>query len=224
MTITMTGAAAAAQPSPQPAQPAPSRGTIDSDFETFLQMLTVQMQNQDPLNPIESSDFATQLATFSGVEQQTRTNQLLEAMADRLGAGVLQETAGWVGMEALVEMPLTYDGAPVELGLTPMPEAEAAELVVRDATGREVGRKAIDPRADRLVWDGTTDLGKLAPGSGYTLTVESLSQGTVAAARPAAIFALVREAQVGTDGSARLLLEGGREIGAAEVRALRQPH
>lgn len=39
---------------------------ITSDFNTFLRMLTVQMQNQDPLKPIESSDFAVQLATFSG--------------------------------------------------------------------------------------------------------------------------------------------------------------
>ena len=38
-----------------------------SDYETFLKMLTVQMQNQDPLNPVESSDFAAQLATFSSV-------------------------------------------------------------------------------------------------------------------------------------------------------------
>ena len=38
---------------------------ISADFETFLKMLTVQMQNQDPLNPVDSSDYATQLATFT---------------------------------------------------------------------------------------------------------------------------------------------------------------
>ena len=53
-----------------------STGGISSDFNTFLRMLTVQMQNQDPLNPIDSADYAVQLATFSGVEQQVRTNQL----------------------------------------------------------------------------------------------------------------------------------------------------
>ena len=51
---------------------------IGNDFNTFLVMLTTQLQNQDPLNPIESSDYAVQLATFSGVEQQVRTNQLLQ--------------------------------------------------------------------------------------------------------------------------------------------------
>ena len=43
---------------------------LSSDFETFLKMLTTQMQNQDPLNPVDSTDYATQLATFSSVEQQ----------------------------------------------------------------------------------------------------------------------------------------------------------
>lgn len=43
------------------------RAMLTADFETFLHLLTTQMQNQDPLNPMESTEFATQLATFSGV-------------------------------------------------------------------------------------------------------------------------------------------------------------
>ncbi|MEY5038566.1 MAG: flagellar basal body rod modification protein, partial [Pseudomonadota bacterium] len=50
-----------------------NKALISSDFDTFLKMLTAQMQNQDPLNPMDSTDYATQLATFSGVEQQART-------------------------------------------------------------------------------------------------------------------------------------------------------
>ena len=66
-----------------------SNAVISSDFETFLKMLTTQMQNQDPLNPIESSDYAVQLATFSGVEQQVRTNQLLADLANQMGSSGL---------------------------------------------------------------------------------------------------------------------------------------
>ena len=68
---------------PAPATYAPTTETapnvISSDFETFLKMLTVQMENQDPLNPTDSSEYAMQLATFSGVEQQVLTNDLLNA-------------------------------------------------------------------------------------------------------------------------------------------------
>ena len=78
---------------------------ISADFETFLKMLTVQMQNQDPLNPIDSADYAVQLATFSGVEQQVQTNDLLKGLAASLGAAGLSEMAGWVGMEARTAAP-----------------------------------------------------------------------------------------------------------------------
>ena len=60
-------------------------GGITSDFTTFLKMLTTQMQNQDPLNPIDSTDYAAQLATFSGVEQQVRTNSLLADLGTQFG-------------------------------------------------------------------------------------------------------------------------------------------
>lgn len=78
-----TGRAAATS-----APPAASgaRGQISSDFQTFLKMLTAQIQNQDPLNPTPSDEFAVQLATFSSVEQQVRTNDLLVALGAQFGS------------------------------------------------------------------------------------------------------------------------------------------
>ncbi len=81
---------------------ATSKKAISSDFETFLKMLTVQMQNQDPLNPVDSSDYAVQLATFSSVEQQVLTNDILRSLSDQIGGGSIQQLAGWIGMEGLV--------------------------------------------------------------------------------------------------------------------------
>ena len=72
---------------------------ITSDFETFLRMLTVQMQNQDPLNPVDSNDYATQLATFSGVEQAVLTNDLLTTLTTQLNSSGLADMAAWVGKD-----------------------------------------------------------------------------------------------------------------------------
>src|SRR5690606_25523957 len=102
--------------SPTPGQATPKQGTlIDSDFETFLVMLTTQMQNQDPLNPIQSSDYAAQLATFSGVEQQVKTNTLLESLSTQLGLSGMAQMAAWVGMEARVTAPVLFEGTPLTL-------------------------------------------------------------------------------------------------------------
>lgn len=66
---------------------------IISDFDTFLRMLTVQMQNQDPLNPVDSTDYATQLATFSQVEQAVLTNDLLKSLTTQLTSSGLADMA-----------------------------------------------------------------------------------------------------------------------------------
>ncbi len=49
--------------------------SLSSNFDTFLKLLTTQMQNQDPLNPMDSAQFTQQLVQFSGVEQSIKTNQ-----------------------------------------------------------------------------------------------------------------------------------------------------
>ena len=82
-----------------PATPSAAPSKITSDFNTFLRMLTVQMQNQDPLKPIDSADYAVQLATFSGVEQQVRTNQLLADMQGKFQQLGMSEMASWIGKE-----------------------------------------------------------------------------------------------------------------------------
>lgn len=85
--------------------------TEAGDFQTFLTMLTAQMQNQNPLEPIEASDFAAQLATFSGVEQQVQTNELLASLATQMG---LADLASWVGRDVLSPAPVQYNGAPLQ--------------------------------------------------------------------------------------------------------------
>ena len=199
-----------------------SATALSSDFETFLLMLTTQMENQDPLNPIESEDFAVQLATFSGVEQQVRTNALLEDLAGGLGLTGLSQLAGWVGMEARVVSQVTFDGSPVELAPTPAPGAESAELVVTDELGREVGREPVPVTGDSFQWAGTGADGQpLAPGL-YDFELISMSGGEALATSPVAHYARIGEARQGFDGI-ELVLEGGVVVPSDTVTALREP-
>ena len=95
------------------------------------------MQNQDPLNPVDSSDYAVQLATFSGVEQQVLTNDLLRGLAAQNGTAGLAQMANWVGMEARAVGPAYFDGAPITIAPDPANFATSAQLVVKDANGAE---------------------------------------------------------------------------------------
>lgn len=194
---------------------------ISSDFQTFLRMLTAQIQNQDPLNPTPSDEFAVQLATFSGVEQQVRTNQLLEAIAAQFGGGIAQ-IAGWVGMEARAEAPVRFDGAPVTLYPSPAPGADRAELVIRNENGREVGRFAVTPSRDPLVWDGTgAGGGPVLPGL-YSFELVSFTDGSPVSSSTPAAYSLVTEARI-EGGQPTVVLAGGTTLPAASVTALRRP-
>ncbi len=197
-------------------------GVISSDFETFLKMLTVQMQNQDPLNPIKSEDYAVQLATFSGVEQQVRTNDLLEALAAQMGVSGMAQLAGWVGMEARAVMPGYFDGAPITLTPNPESTADRADLVVSNADGFEVQRIAISVSKDPITWTGLDGNGAELPHGTYSFEVESFSNGALSRTDPAEVYSRIVEARA--DGGATILvMEGGAEVPANEVTAIREP-
>ena len=199
-----------------------SQSGISSDFNTFLKMLTVQMQNQDPLNPIESSDYAVQLATFSGVEQQVRTNQLLDAMATQFSLLGMSQLAGWVGQEARSAAPVWFSGTPVTVSPNPLASADRAVLVVRDAAGNTVSREDIPTASEPYKWFGGDAAGNILQDGRYGLTVESWRDGEVLQEGPVESYGLVVEAR-GGDGGVRLVLEGGIEVPASGITALRQP-
>ena len=193
---------------------------LSSDFETFLKMMTTQLENQDPLNPVESEDFAVQLATFSGVEQQVRTNQLLENLAGGLGTSGLAQLAGWVGMEARITAPVAFQGAPIDLALDAAPGADAAQLIVRDTAGNEVAREQVPLGQDTIQWAGIGPTGAPLPDGSYSLQLASYSLGEFLSASDVAHYARITEARQGV-GGIELVMEGGTLVSSENVTALR---
>lgn len=223
MDVTQTGSAVsyASQARAAPADGA-RESVISSDFETFLKMLTVQMENQDPLNPIESSDYAVQLATFSGVEQQVQTNDLLKAVQSQLGMMGMSDLVGWVGMEARAATSARFDMAPVE-AYPAMPEnAQQAFMVVRDASGEQVDRVQIPVSSAPVEWAGLNKYGQLFEAGDYSFHLQAIdATGKVSESRMA-VYSEVTEARV-ENGQTVLVLASGDEIGAEDVNALRMP-
>lgn len=196
--------------------------TLTSDFETFLRMLTVQMQNQDPLNPIESSDFAVQLATFSGVEQQVLTNDLLTGLAGRMSSAPgLSDHAAWVGMDARSAAPVDFDGAPIDLMLLPHPSADAGQIVVRDDTGAVVQEQPIPSGTDSLSWDGTAPGAPPLPPGTYNISVRWLQAGVPLVESPAESYQTVTEVRLAPGGAVQIVLQGGAAVAADAITAIR---
>lgn len=218
-TITNTTSAAA---STSAAQNAASNSALSSDFETFLKMLTVQMQNQDPLNPIESSDYAVQLATFSSVEQQVQTNDLLQALGAQMGVLGMAQIAGWVGMEARSDAPVQFDGAPITLAPTPASTADQAFLIVRNATGTVVQTSEVPTTSDYVEWAGVNDNGEPFPSGTYTFELENFAYDEYLSTTGVEAYGHIIEARAeGTN--TILVMKGGAEVDAQDVSALREP-
>lgn len=192
-----------------------------TDFDTFLKMLTAQLRNQDPLNPMEGTDFAIQLATFAGVEQQAQTNKLLSQMAISSGGGT-GNIASWIGKEARTTAPVWFGDRAITLDIAPSPDADSVQLVTRNELGREIGRTEIGPGTGQIDWFGQTEDGTRLPEGQYTFTLESWRNNSLIADTKVGAYARIAEAEFRSTGTV-LIFEGGGSAPAEEIAALRDP-
>ena len=146
-----------------------------SNFNTFLTMLTTQLQNQDPLNPMDSSQFTQQLVSFSEVEQQINTNNNLKQLIQ------LQSTDQAIAAAPLVGQSIEYNSATAPLSnsqaqfaYTLPSTASSVDLMVEDASGNVVYSTTGNTAAGThdFSWNGKTAAGVQMPDGGqYTLQV-----------------------------------------------------
>ena len=151
-----------------------SQKSLVSDQQTFLTLLTAQLKNQDPLSPMDPSQFTQQLVQMTGVQQQILTNQLLQQMVNKqTGVG---DPVGLIGKSVTA----TTDGSTLAGGkadwLYALPSNAAdVKVVVKDSLGKVVfsgDQKAQSAGEHSFSWNGKTLLGTQQPdGGSYTLAI-----------------------------------------------------
>ena len=210
-------------PTVRPAEEGNDSSTmINSNFETFLRMLTTQLKNQDPQSPMDSADFAVQLATFSQVEQQVRSNTLLEDLVGRSESVGLSDFAGWVGMEAQAQADYRFDGSALQVTPPVLANVERAVMVISDADGNEVGQVDIPNDGAPVTWLGTGTNGAVLPAGDYSFAVRGYRGDTAVATVPVTTWGQVAEVQQSGEGPV-LVLDSGARILASDVTAVRAP-
>lgn len=145
---------------------------LGEDYTTFLQLLTAQISNQDPLEPIDSTQFVTQLAQLTQVEQTTQTNINLENLATKLDTMALTSGAALVGQEANFAtntLVLGSDGATASYQVASNAQSVVAEIY--DPTGQLIRTiPGLPGEADvehDLTWNGLSDTGQPALTGNY---------------------------------------------------------
>jgi flagellar basal-body rod modification protein FlgD len=155
-----------------------ARTSLTSSFDTFLTLLTAQLQNQDPLSPMDSSQFTEQLVMYSQVEQQIASNERLDALLAQSQSAQVSGALSYLGREATIASSVTAltenDDARWSYALEA--PAQSVQLTVYDQAGRaiytetrggETGRQDFD-------WDGSRNGGGRAEPGNYRLQVSAL--------------------------------------------------
>jgi len=200
----------------------PKAKVASSDFTTFLKLLTAQLKNQDPLKPLDSTQFVAQLASFSSVEQQVKTNDALAGIQATLGGTPGSSLSTWIGAEVRALKDADFTGSPINVFTAPDPTADRAQLIVKNAVGQMVQTTALPLAAGVAQWAGVDKNGAPLSNGRYSLVVESYQNGELINSHQAAIYDQVREARV-DKGQITLVFGDGSLMPASDVTAVREP-
>ena len=199
-----------------------SVSNLTSDFETFLQLLTVQLKNQDPSKPLDSTEFVAQLASFSAVEQQIATNDKLQKLIDGFSASSAASLAEWIGKEVRSPAAAEFNGDAIDVTFDIPDEADAAVLVATDANGKVVSRTSLELNSRNMTWYGIDSDGKPVDDGAYGFTVETYQKGELIGGTPANTFSAVTETRIEDDGI-KLVFADGSKMPSSDVTAVRLP-
>jgi len=150
-----------------------SAGLI-ADYELFLSILTTQIQNQDPLDPLDSAEYTNQLVQYSNVEQSIKQNQNLEEIMATLQSSQSLSYVNYIGNEVTADAStttLTGSDASWAYDIT---EDATGSFEIRNASGSVVysGDIELDAGSGTFNWDGRTDSGQAAADGLYTIAFD----------------------------------------------------
>jgi flagellar basal-body rod modification protein FlgD len=193
-----------------------------TDYNSFLTLLTAQLKFQDPLAPLDATQFVSQLSQFSSVEQAIVSNQKLDTIIKSLGANSMMADVGLIGHKVELAgnaVELTNGNASLTYSLAN--DAAQAGVVIRDASGNIVRSMAVDNGAGEhsLTWDGTDNSGNSLADGIYSFTFGAADADGKVVTSTSYVTATVNRVETTTDGS-ELVLSNGMHTASSAVRAI----
>jgi flagellar basal-body rod modification protein FlgD len=171
--MTIASAVSALSAAPTGTVPGTQPG-IAANFTAFLQLLTTQLQNQNPLDPLDTNQFTQQLVQFAQVEQQLRGNDQLATLVALQKSTQASSALDFVGKTVVISGATTHlaaDGQTVWTFSSPKPAS--ATVTIRDAAGQTAftGNYTINTGRQDFVWDGRGNNGQRWPEGNYTISI-----------------------------------------------------
>jgi len=196
---------------------------IAGNFTTFLTLLTTQLQNQSPLDPLDTNQFTQQLVQFASVEQQINMNTQLQTLVSLQQTAQNSQALGFVGKTVTVNgstAPLTNGQA--QWTFNP-PSPATATFTVTDSTGQTVLTKTgtVQPGPQSFNWNGLDSSGRQWADGNYTLTITAVGANRQSVAIPTTVTGMV--SSVDLTQSPPLLSIGGQTYTLNQILSVQQP-
>ena len=153
------------------------RTTIANNFDTFLQLLTTQLKNQNPLDPLDTNQFTQQLVEFSGVEQQLKTNDFLSSLVQANANTTNSNAVNYIGKTVTasgVRSELVNGQAQWQFSVS---DASTVTVNVKDENGNTVYSEqgSMKAGAGTFTWDGKDNQGNVKPDGTYTISMQAVT-------------------------------------------------
>ena len=194
----------------------------------FLKLLTHQLANQDPTNPVNQKQFAADLAQFSQLEQLARLNNSFENMRPKQDGGDKFYAASLLGKEVLAQgNRLNYDGKSERVNIPFYLENNAQRVMVnifdhRHQLVAQLTSMGMPKGNNSLVWDGTNPSGAKAVSGQYTFEIMAQDERAQTFKGQTKVSGIVTGVHF-ENGETVLTIEGGRQILLKEVTGLWMP-
>ncbi len=172
--------------------------TLSKNFSQFLTLLTTQLKNQNPLDPLDTNQFTQQLVQFAQVEQQLKQNDQLATLVS------LQKTAQSTTALGFVGETVVVDGSTASLAngqanwSLNVPKPASVTINIRNSTGQNVfsGSYTMQAGVNDFTWDGKSPNGTQWPSGNYTMTVTAKDTSGQSIAVPTEVEGLVDSADI----------------------------
>lgn len=208
----------------QPAPASSGKGLEQMGQSDFIALLTAQMKNQDPFEPVDNSQMVAQMAQFSSLAGISEMSSTLKAISDKLGAVTNGNALSYVGRTVLTAGSVAYPreaggfAGAIELDA----DATDVNVTISNANGEVLKSVNLGKQAKGTVnfdWDGSTQSGEPAGDGPFKLTVNARDSGTSIVSRPL-VWAPVASVSMPAGGEPVLSVIGVGNIKSSDVRQI----
>ena len=201
------------------------RQSIADNFDTFLTLLTTQLKNQSPLDPLDTNQFTEQLVQFTEVEQTVKQNENLEKLIQLSAANTITNVVGFLGGEVTLSGDTTeYKNGIATWNFDLDEAADSATVTIKNSSGVPVFSHSGPAPAgnNTFIWDGTTDSGVPAEDGDYTISISAVDANGTAIGVKTEIVGIVDG--INFDGNEPKLMIGSHEFGLGEITSVKLPN